>query len=83
MKLNKYIFTGVSVILAGISLVSCESDFLQKDPTTDITKENFLITRRTWKHTATGFTAILVLLILMSFQIISQYIPEQIIRIIL
>ncbi|MBG0513746.1 RagB/SusD family nutrient uptake outer membrane protein [Elizabethkingia meningoseptica] len=55
MKLNKYIFTGVSVILAGISLVSCESDFLQKDPTTDITKENFFNNPQDLETYSNGF----------------------------
>lgn len=41
MKLNTYISTGVLTLFTGLSLISCESDFLQKDPITEVTKDNF------------------------------------------
>ncbi|MCT4316220.1 RagB/SusD family nutrient uptake outer membrane protein [Elizabethkingia anophelis] len=55
MKLNTYISTGVLAVLASLSLMSCESDFLQKDPITDVTKENFFNNPQDLETYANGF----------------------------
>lgn len=41
MKLNTYLLRVILAVTAGLFLVSCENDFLQRDPITDITKDNF------------------------------------------
>lgn len=74
MKLNTYISTGVLTLFTGLSLISCESDFLQKDPITEVTKDNFFNNPQDLETYTNGFTVIFRHHIPMYFQTIYQFI---------